>query len=154
MLTTTRISEAPYLEPYSPEQVFPIKISVFETDSDIPDICHLSLRDGDLYLCPSQIWIVQGVRWLPWVPDQSILLDFDGQEFYTAPCAAQGLRLVKEEETHKLDLSATRRVLGLADTDDMTPKLIELIRASTKRRTEDAGSSLVQVCIVCTAQPL
>ena len=36
----------------------------------------------------------------------------------------------------------------------MMPKLMAQIHTSTKWKTENAGSSMVQVCIICTARAL
>ena len=136
------------LQPYIPDSSLPINIQVFHGDSPSPHIDARGLRSGVLYLGPSEIWIIQSSQWVEWKPAQSLLLDFDGEELWTAPCVTQGLRMVTTEDQHVAELPRVRRELGLGPSDDITAPVLQRIKMVTGIKSGNAGNPSGQVCNV------
>ena len=141
------MSQYPTLQPYIPDNVFPIMLTVFHGDSPSPDCPANSLRSGELYLSPSNIWIVQCGEWTRWNPPVSLLHDINGDKLYTSPCAIQGLKLVMDEAMYTGQLPGTRQQLSLSNDEDMTAAIGERIWTVVGIKMGDVDHDITQVYI-------
>ncbi|KAF8435844.1 hypothetical protein L210DRAFT_3648501 [Boletus edulis BED1] len=132
---TFQMSKHHTIKPCVPKDVFPIVLAVYNGDSPSPDRPAVGLRSGELYLGPSDIWIVQSGVWANWKPSVSLMLDIDNDELYISPCATGGIQFVVDQATHEDNLPLTRLALGLQDSDDMTAVIAERIRAASAINT-------------------
>lgn len=137
------------LIPFTADVPFPINLKVTHGDNPSPNITAFGRRSGDIYIGPATIYIIQSSKWTPWNPTTPLLLDFDGDELYTSPCADLGLRLVDSEEESADRVASMRRDLKLGDQDDLTAAVIQRICTAAQTDVQMAGVSFGQVCTIC-----
>ena len=126
------------IRPHIPDGTLPIALKVSYGDSATPASCASDYRSGDLYLSPTNIWIIQSGMWEQWDSSVRLLLDIDGDERYTSPCQSQGIQLLEDERLHGRHVMEVRRRFSLGKADHMTAAVVQRIRATVDENTAGA----------------